>query len=90
MTRAGLLGLRAGVNYVFRGWGAIPDRATEDVDDFRNVLVVPVPPETVVFGTVADPASLPRILGTLETLGLRVASVHRVRELRGEGHRATR
>ncbi|HEY3467456.1 MAG TPA: hypothetical protein VGL47_20155 [Amycolatopsis sp.] len=47
------------------------------------MLVVPVPPETIVFGTVADPASIPRILCTLEALGMRVDSVHRVRELPG-------
>lgn len=81
MSRAGLLGLRAGVNYVFRGCGAIPERVAEGVEDFRGVLVIPVPPETIVFGTIADAGSLPRILGRLEALGMRVASVHRVREL---------
>ncbi|GAB3165022.1 hypothetical protein [Amycolatopsis sp. NPDC004378] len=87
MTRPALLGRRTGVNYVFRGHGAIPDRAGEGVEDFRGVLVVPVPPETIVFGTVADPGSLPRILCRLEVLGMRVESVHRVRELPSEEYR---
>jgi hypothetical protein len=90
VSRAGVFGIRAGVNYVFRGCGVIPDRAAEAVDDFRGVLVVPVPPETIVFGTVADPASLPRILGSLEALGMHVASVHRVTELPRPAHRLNR
>jgi hypothetical protein len=45
------------------------------------MLVVPVPPDTIVFGTVADQESIPRILRSLEALGMRVDSVHRVREL---------
>ncbi|MET9000266.1 hypothetical protein [Amycolatopsis sp. NPDC004169] len=81
MSGTGLLGLAAGANYVFRGAGAIPERAAEGVEDFRGVLVVPVPPETIVFGTVADPGSLPVILRRLEALGMHVQSVHRVREL---------
>ncbi|WP_439381136.1 hypothetical protein [Amycolatopsis lexingtonensis] len=80
MSRAGLLA--TGSNYVFRGCGAIPEWVTEASDDFREVLVVPVPPETIVFGTVADPGCLPEILRRLEVLGMRVESVHRVRELR--------
>ncbi|MEU0530206.1 hypothetical protein [Amycolatopsis tolypomycina] len=77
MSRAGV----AAANYVFRGGGAIPERAAEGVEDFRGVLVVPVPPDTIVFGTVAHPGSLPRILRRLEALGMHVQSVHRVREL---------
>ncbi|MEV4057044.1 hypothetical protein AB0J55_38060 [Amycolatopsis sp. NPDC049688] len=89
MTRGGVLGLTAGAHYVFRGNGAIPDRAAEGTGDFRDVLVVPVPPETIVFGTVADPGRLPEILGRLEALGLHVVSVHRVRELPLVVHRAS-
>ncbi|OXM64263.1 hypothetical protein [Amycolatopsis vastitatis] len=70
-----------GANYVFRGCGAIPEWAAEGAEDFRGVLVVPVPPETIVFGTVPDPGCLPGILRRLEGLGMRVESVHRVREL---------
>ncbi|MEU4253339.1 hypothetical protein AB0F15_38685 [Amycolatopsis sp. NPDC026612] len=81
MSRPADLGFRTDVNYVFRGCGAIPEWSVEGVDGFGGVLVVPVPPETIVFGTVADPGSLPRILGKLEALGMHVASVHRVREL---------
>ncbi|MGW3967083.1 hypothetical protein ACWED2_45210 [Amycolatopsis sp. NPDC005003] len=80
MSRAGLLG-PAGANYVFQGDGAIPERAAERVEDFGGVLVVPVPPDTIVFGTVADPGCLPLILRRLEALGMHVHSVHRVREL---------
>ncbi|MEV4147757.1 hypothetical protein AB0J40_29100 [Amycolatopsis sp. NPDC049691] len=89
MSRAGVLGPDAGANYVFRGGGAIPGRAAEEVDDFRGVLVVPVPPDTIVFGTVADPESLPRILRRLEALGMHVQSVHRVRELPVAVHRVS-
>ncbi|WP_372661258.1 hypothetical protein [Amycolatopsis kentuckyensis] len=71
--------LLAGVNYVFRGCGAITERFIVGVEDLRGVLVVPVPPETIVFGTVADSRDLPRILGRLEALGWHVASVHQVR-----------
>jgi hypothetical protein len=74
-------GPSAGSNYVFRGSGRIPERPSVAVDDFAGMLVVPVPPETIVFGTVADPASIPRILRTIEALGMRVDSVHQVREL---------
>ncbi|HKN54708.1 MAG TPA: hypothetical protein VJX66_19565 [Amycolatopsis sp.] len=71
----------AGRNYVFRGRGPISERAAGHVAGFRGMLVIPVPPETLVFGTVADPAWLPAILDSLECLGLQVGSVHRVREL---------
>ncbi|WP_410566935.1 hypothetical protein [Amycolatopsis sp. cmx-4-61] len=87
MNPAAVLGRAAGANYVFRGGGAIPERAAESVGDFRGVLVVPVPPETIVFGTVADPGSLPLILRRLEALGMHVHSVHRVRELPVTVHR---
>ncbi|MEV6823767.1 hypothetical protein [Amycolatopsis sp. NPDC051102] len=88
MSRTGAAGLATGANYVFRGGGAIPERAAEGVGDFRGVLVVPVPPDTIVFGTVADPGSLPVILRRLEALGMHVHSVHRVRELPAAVHRA--
>ncbi len=81
MSRAGILALDAGTNYVFRGCGAISGRVDESAEDFRGVLVVPVPPETIVFGTVTDPGCLPGILRRLEVLGMHVESVHRVREL---------
>jgi hypothetical protein len=81
VSRAGAVALNAGANYVFRGCGAIPGRAAESEGDFRGVLVVPVPPETIVFGTVTDPGCLPEILRRLEVLGMHVESVHRVREL---------
>jgi hypothetical protein len=81
VSRAGTPAMDAGSNYVFRGCGAIPEWAAEGAEDFRGVLVVPVPPETIVFGTVADPGRLPEILCRLEVLGMHVASVHRVREL---------
>ncbi|EME53001.1 hypothetical protein H074_31812 [Amycolatopsis decaplanina DSM 44594] len=51
------------------------------VDDFQGMLVVPVGKEMIVFGTVTDQGSISRILRTLEALGMRVESVHRVREL---------
>ncbi|WP_370936599.1 hypothetical protein [Amycolatopsis sp. cg13] len=86
MSAPAILGSRA--NYVFRGCGAIPEGAAESAAYFRDVLVVPVPPETIVFGAVADPADLPRILRRLESLGMHVESVHRVRELPRTEHRA--
>jgi hypothetical protein len=83
MSRPGPVhgGPAAGSNYVFRGSGRIPEQASAAVDDFRGMLVVPVPPDTIVFATVADQESIPRILRSLEALGMRVDSVHRVREL---------
>ncbi len=83
-----VLGPATGSNYVFRGCGAIPEWDVESAGDFRGVLVVPVPPETIVFGTVADPGCLPGILRRLEVLGMRVESVHRVRELPRQVRRA--
>ncbi|MEU4519279.1 hypothetical protein AB0F52_11265 [Amycolatopsis sp. NPDC024027] len=88
MSRTGNPALDTGSNYVFRGCGAIPEWGAEGADDFRGVLVVPVPPETIVFGTVADPGCLPEILRRLEVLGMRVESVHRVRELPRQVRRA--
>lgn len=76
-------GPSAGSNYVFRGNGRIPERSKVAVGDFQGMLVVPVPPETIVFGRVADPASIPRILRSLEMLGMHVNSVHQVKELLG-------
>ena len=81
MSRVGTPAPGTGSNYVFRGCGAIPEWVAVGAEDFRGVLVVPVPPETIVFGTVADPGCLPEILRRLEVLGMRVDSVHRVREL---------
>ncbi|MGW5721630.1 hypothetical protein ACWEVP_36030 [Amycolatopsis sp. NPDC003865] len=81
-------GPKAGSNYVFRGSGRIPEQAGRAVADFGGILVVPVPPDTIVFGTVADQRSIPRIVRRLEALGMRVDSVHRVNELRPRaGHR---
>nr|WP_225956703.1 hypothetical protein [Amycolatopsis lexingtonensis] len=74
--------LATGSNYVFRVRGAIPEWVSDGSDDFREVLVVPVPPETIVFGTVADPGCLPEILRRLEVFGMHVESVHRVRTIR--------
>ncbi|OXM48595.1 hypothetical protein [Amycolatopsis alba] len=71
----------AGVNYVFRGSGRIPEQSNGSVDDFRGMLIVPVGNELIVFGTVTDQGSISRILRTLEALGMLVDSVHRVREL---------
>jgi len=51
------------------------------VDDFREMLLVPVGDEMIVFGTLTDQGSISRILRALEALGMRVDSVHRVREL---------
>ncbi|WP_406633480.1 hypothetical protein [Amycolatopsis sp. WGS_07] len=82
------LGPRGRANYVFRGCGAIPGGVAESAADFRDVLVVPVPPETIVFAAVAGPGDLARILGRLESLGMHVESVHRVRELPRTEHRA--
>ncbi|WIX92034.1 hypothetical protein [Amycolatopsis sp. DG1A-15b] len=81
MSRAGAPVSNRGSNYVFRGCGAIPEWVAEGAEDFREVLVVPVPPETIVFGTVTDPGCLPGIMRRLEVLGMHVESVHRVREL---------
>ncbi|MBB1151613.1 hypothetical protein [Amycolatopsis dendrobii] len=75
-------------NYVFRGVGAIPGPAVESAADFPEVFAVPVPPETIVFAAVAGPGDLPRILRRLESLGMHVESVHRVRELPRTEHRA--
>ncbi|WP_233594849.1 hypothetical protein [Amycolatopsis sp. WAC 04169] len=71
----------AGMNYVFRGSGRIPEQANRAVDDFRGMFVVPIGGELIVFGTVTEQTSVSRILCALEALGMRVDSVHRVREL---------
>jgi len=78
MAKPGLVHPGAGTNYVFRGCGSVDGRP---VDGFGGMLVVPVPPETIVFGTVADPGELAGIMRGLESRGMRVDSMHRVREL---------
>lgn len=88
MSLPSALERRSRANYVFRGCGSISGRAVESAAEFRDVLVVPVPPETIVFAPVADPGDLPRILCRLEALGMHVESVHRVRELPRTEHRA--
>ena len=64
--------------YEFRVSGQLSERAQRAVGDFSEMRVVPVPPETVFYGTVTDQAHLHGILAFLESLGLQIVSVNRM------------
>lgn len=68
--------------YEFRVSGRLSERAQHAVGDFSEVRIVPVPPETIIYGAVTDQAHLNGILAFLENLGLQIVSV---RQLPGEG-----
>jgi len=65
-------------NYEFRVHGRCSPLLREAVAEFSDVHVEPAPPETLIYGTIADQAHLHGLLMLLEDLGLRIVSLHRV------------
>lgn len=66
--------------YELRVGGRLSERAKHAVADFSEMRVVPVPPETILYGPVIDQAQLHGILTFLESLDLHIVSVHRLPE----------
>ncbi|MDF3048487.1 MAG: hypothetical protein K0R87_125 [Pseudonocardia sp.] len=60
------------MRYEVRVAGRMSDRACSA---FRDMTVVPVDPETVIYGDVTDDAQLHGLLALCQDLGLRVVAV---------------
>ncbi|MEU6644715.1 hypothetical protein ABZ863_19460 [Saccharomonospora sp. NPDC046836] len=73
------------MKYEFRVHGRVSEQLRDAVGDFSGMQIVPAPPETLIYGTVADPAHLHGILVLLESFGLRIVSVHQIPELPSTG-----
>jgi hypothetical protein len=65
-------------NYEFRVYGRLSEPLCAAVGEFTDVLVVPAPPETLIYGTVADQMPLHGLLVRLENLGLHIVAVHQI------------
>lgn len=63
--------------YEIRVTGVLPPEA---LVDFENLSSSVAPVETLVHGEIADLAALQGLLARLETLGVRVMEVRRLRE----------
>lgn len=67
--------------YELRVDGRLSEDLRHAVGDFGEMRVVPAPPETIIYGSVADEAHLHGILWLLEDLGLRIVSLHQIPDL---------
>jgi hypothetical protein len=65
----------AGVRYEFRVSGLISDRAR---DAFSDMIVQPVPPESIIFAHVVDEAHLRELLALCSALGLELISLQQL------------
>lgn len=65
----------AGVRYEFRVSGLMSDRAR---DAFSDMIVQPVPPESIIYAEVADEAHLRDILAMCGALGLELVSLQQL------------
>ena len=65
----------AGVRYEFRVSGLMLDRAR---DAFSDMIVQPVPPETIIYAHVVDEAHLRELLGLCSALGLELVSLQQL------------
>jgi hypothetical protein len=70
----------AGVRYEFRMSGLMSDRAR---DAFRDMIVQPVPPESIIYADVADEAHLRDVLALCGALGLELVSLQQLPEAGG-------
>jgi hypothetical protein len=61
--------------YEFRVSGWLSDRTR---GAFSDLVVEDAPPETILYGDIADEAHLHGVLATMQDLGLRVVSLHEV------------
>lgn len=66
--------------YEFRVSGQMSEHTRDAVGDFSEMRIVPAPPETILYGAVADQAHLHGILTFLESLGLQIVYVHQLPE----------
>jgi len=64
-----------GVRYEFRVSGLMSDRAR---DAFRDMVVQPVPPESIIYAEVADEVHLRDVLALCSSLGLELVSLQQL------------
>jgi hypothetical protein len=72
----------AGVRYEVRVSGKVSDRVRHAFDD---MTVEPVPPESIIYGEVANEARLRDLLTLCSALGLQVVSLQQLPSGRGPG-----
>ena len=65
----------AGVRYEFRVNGLMSDRAR---DAFSDMIVQPVPPESIIYADVVDEAHLRDLLALCGALGLELVSLQQL------------
>jgi len=65
----------AGVRYEFRVSGLMSDRAR---DAFSDMIVQPVPPESIIYAHVVDEAHLRELLALCSALGLELVSLQQL------------
>ena len=65
----------AGVRYEFRVSGQLSDRAR---DAFSDMIVQPVPAESIIYAHVVDEAHLRELLGLCSALGLELVSLQQL------------
>ena len=65
----------AGVRYEFRVSGLMSDRAR---DAFSDMIVQPVPPESIIYADVVDDAHLRDLLALCGALGLELVSLQQL------------
>ena len=65
----------ASVRYEFRVSGLMSDRAR---DAFSDMIVQPVPPESIIYAHVVDEAHLRDLLGLCSALGLELVSLQQL------------
>jgi len=70
----------ASVRYVVRVSGKLSDRARHA---FTDMQVEPVPPESIIYGEVANEARLRDLLALCSSLGLQVVSLQQLPPGRG-------
>ncbi len=64
-----------GVRYEFRVSGLLSDRAR---DAFSDMIVQPVPPESIIYAHVVDEAHLRELLALCSALGLELVSLQQL------------
>ena len=65
----------AGVRYEFRVSGLMSDRTR---DAFSDMIVQPVPPESIIYAHVVDEAHLRELLALCSALGLELVSLQQL------------
>jgi hypothetical protein len=63
------------MRYELRVAGRMSERACFA---FPDMQVIPVPPQSIIYGQVADDAHLHDLLALCQTMGLRVISLHEI------------